>query len=225
MKVMKKQTNSKMCLICGIENEAGLKASFYEMEDKTVVSIFDYKEHHQSYPGRAHGGMITCMLDELIGRAIWIDEPQTWGTSKFDKEHRRMAIAEYTVLKQMFLSSEAIAFYEQNIKYFNDERYRSIANFLVEQNANGQSTDINDIISLIQLAELPNSEALVNIVSGLALSKESEYSITVLRDCYRVILEERSKIHDRYTLKKALEGKSPQEQARIVNDLVSRKKI
>ena len=146
-------------------------------------------------------------------------------TSKFDKEHRRMAIAEYTVLKQMFLSSEAIAFYEQNIKYFNDERYRSIANFLVEQNANGQSTDINDIISLIQLAELPNSEALVNIVSGLALSKESEYSITVLRDCYRVILEERSKIHDRYTLKKALEGKSPQEQARIVNDLVSRKKI
>lgn len=146
-------------------------------------------------------------------------------TSKFDKEHRRMAIAEYTVLKQMFLSSEAIAFYEQNIKYFNDERYRSIANFLVEQNANGQSTDINDIISLIQLAELPNSEALVNIVSGLALSKESEYSITVLRDCYRVILEERSKIHDRYTLKKALEGKSPQEQARIVNDFVSRKKI
>lgn len=81
MKVIKKQTNSKMCLICGIENEAGLKASFYEMEDKTVVTIFDYKEHHQSYPGRAHGGMITCMLDELIGRAIWIDEPQTWGVT------------------------------------------------------------------------------------------------------------------------------------------------
>ena len=81
MKVIKKQTNSKMCLICGIENEAGLKASFYEMEDKTVVTIFDYKEYHQSYPGRAHGGMITCMLDELIGRAIWIDEPQTWGVT------------------------------------------------------------------------------------------------------------------------------------------------
>lgn len=145
--------------------------------------------------------------------------------SKFDKEHRRMAIAEYTVLEQMFLHKQAIDFYEQNIKYFNDERYRSIANFLVEQNANGQSTDINDIINLIQLAELPNSEALVNIVSSLALSKQKEYSLTVVRDCYKVILEERSKIHDRYTLKKALEGKSPQEQARIVNDFVSRKKI
>ena len=81
MKVLKKQTNSKMCIICGIENKLGLQASFYEMEDKTVVSIFEYKEIHQSYPGRAHGGMITCMLDEIIGRAIWIDEPDIWGVT------------------------------------------------------------------------------------------------------------------------------------------------
>lgn len=81
MKVLKKQTNSKMCIICGIENKLGLQASFYEMEDKTVISIFDYKDIHQSYPGRAHGGMITCMLDEIIGRAIWIDEPDVWGVT------------------------------------------------------------------------------------------------------------------------------------------------
>ncbi len=81
MKVLKKQTNSKMCIICGIENTLGLQASFYEMEDKTVISIFDYKDIHQSYPGRAHGGMITCMLDEIIGRAIWIDEPNAWGVT------------------------------------------------------------------------------------------------------------------------------------------------
>ena len=81
MKVLKKQTNSKMCIICGIENKFGLQASFYEMEDKTVISIFDYKDTHQSYPGRAHGGMITCMLDEIIGRAIWIDEPNAWGVT------------------------------------------------------------------------------------------------------------------------------------------------
>lgn len=46
MKVLKKQTNSKMCLICGMENESGLKAPFYEMEDNTLVTIFEYKEIH-----------------------------------------------------------------------------------------------------------------------------------------------------------------------------------
>lgn len=81
MKVLKKQTNSKMCLICGMENEAGLKAPFYEMEDHTVVSIFEFHDFHQSYPGRTHGGMISCMLDEIIGRAIWIDEPTVWGVT------------------------------------------------------------------------------------------------------------------------------------------------
>ena len=81
MKVVKKQTNSKMCLICGMENEAGLKAPFYEMEDNTLITIFEYKEIHQSYPGRVHGGMISCMLDELIGRAIWISEPEMWGVT------------------------------------------------------------------------------------------------------------------------------------------------
>ena len=81
MKVVKKQTNSKMCIICGMENELGLKAPFYEMEDKSVVSIFEYKDHHQSYPERCHGGMITCMLDEIIGRAIWVLEPDIWGVT------------------------------------------------------------------------------------------------------------------------------------------------
>lgn len=81
MKVIKKQTNSKMCYICGIDNPFGLKAPFYEMEDGSVISIFEYKEIHQSYPGRAHGGLISAMLDEIAGRAIWIEEPTTWAVT------------------------------------------------------------------------------------------------------------------------------------------------
>lgn len=81
MKVVKKQTNSRMCVICGVENHAGLQAPFYEMEDHSVMTIFEFKEHHQSYPGRAHGGLISTMLDEIVGRAIWIDEPLMWGVT------------------------------------------------------------------------------------------------------------------------------------------------
>lgn len=81
MKVIRKQSNSKMCYICGMDNPFGLKAPFYEMENQTVVSLFRYQEMHQSYPERVHGGLITALLDEIAGRAIWIVEPNTWAVT------------------------------------------------------------------------------------------------------------------------------------------------
>ena len=81
MKVLKKQTNSKMCIICGMDNHAGVKAPFYEMENGSVISLFNFKDVHQSYPERTHGGLISTMLDEIIGRAIWVLEPEIWGVT------------------------------------------------------------------------------------------------------------------------------------------------
>ena len=71
MKVIQKQRNSKMCVICGLDNPYGVRAPFYSMEDGSVMSLFSYDEKHQSYPGRVHGGLITAMLDELGLRAVW----------------------------------------------------------------------------------------------------------------------------------------------------------
>ncbi len=56
-KVLKKQNSSKSCLVCGTQNELGLKADFYELENGELVSICNTKDWHQSYPGRVHGGM------------------------------------------------------------------------------------------------------------------------------------------------------------------------
>ena len=61
MKVISKQTNSKMCLICGLDNKLGLKANFYNMEDDSVGAIFTFKPEHQSYPERVHGGMLSAL--------------------------------------------------------------------------------------------------------------------------------------------------------------------
>ncbi len=71
MKVVEKQRNSRMCFICGLDNEMGLKAQFYSMEDKSTVSLFKFNKYNQSFPGRVHGGIITAMLDELGFRALW----------------------------------------------------------------------------------------------------------------------------------------------------------
>lgn len=80
-KVMKKQQNSKKCIVCGLDNELGLKATFYELENNELVALFKPLEEHQSYPGRLHGGIAGTILDETIGRAIMIKEADVWGVT------------------------------------------------------------------------------------------------------------------------------------------------
>jgi uncharacterized protein (TIGR00369 family) len=69
---MKKQPTSRMCFVCGERNPAGIHVRFYECDDGSVMARFTGAEHHQGYPGRLHGGVITAVLDEAIGRAIMI---------------------------------------------------------------------------------------------------------------------------------------------------------
>ncbi len=81
LKVIKTQNNSKNCLICGMENPFSIKAPFYVLEDQTIASVFKFKNQHQSYPDRTHGGMVSALLDELMGRALWIFEPEMFGVT------------------------------------------------------------------------------------------------------------------------------------------------
>lgn len=90
MRVVRKQRNSRMCVICGMDNAFGLKAQFYTMEDESVMTLFSYREEHQSYPGRVHGGLITAMLDELGFRAFWVHDENTLGvTLKLETKYRK----------------------------------------------------------------------------------------------------------------------------------------
>lgn len=84
IKVLSKQRNSKMCIMCGLDNEYGVRAPFYNMEDESVMTLFQYREQHQSYPGRVHGGLITAMLDEMGLRAVWAKyggDENIWGVT------------------------------------------------------------------------------------------------------------------------------------------------
>jgi acyl-coenzyme A thioesterase PaaI-like protein len=69
---MNKQPTSRMCFVCGERNPAGVHVRFYEREDGSVLACFTGADHHQGYPGRMHGGVITAVMDEAIGRAIMI---------------------------------------------------------------------------------------------------------------------------------------------------------
>ena len=90
MKVLSKQRNSRMCVICGLDNPFGVRAPFYNMEDGCVMTAFQFREEHQSYPGRVHGGLIAAMLDELGLRACWCQSEDIWGvTTSIDVKYRK----------------------------------------------------------------------------------------------------------------------------------------
>ena len=70
-----------MCVVCGVDNGLGLQGHFYELAGGEVAGIFQPRPEHQGYPGRMHGGLASAILDETIGRAINIREPDTWGVT------------------------------------------------------------------------------------------------------------------------------------------------
>jgi len=80
-RIVGKQENSAHCLVCGLKNESGLKAAFYELENGDVAAVFTPRTEHQSYPGRLHGGIAAGILDEVIGRAMLIRSRNAWGVT------------------------------------------------------------------------------------------------------------------------------------------------
>lgn len=80
--IRNKQPNSKMCLVCGVKNGSGMHSSFYELANGELLALFTPRPEHQSYPGRLHGGIISAILDETIGRAIMIAHAEKfWGVT------------------------------------------------------------------------------------------------------------------------------------------------
>ena len=81
-KVRNSQHISKNCLVCGIDNDFGLKTRFYETEENELVAVFQPMPEHQSYPQLTHGGISAAILDEVIGRAIMMTtDSHTFGVT------------------------------------------------------------------------------------------------------------------------------------------------
>ena len=57
-----------MCFVCGRENSIGLHMHFFAGNDGCVYADYVPRDEEQGYPGVMHGGILTAMLDELIGR-------------------------------------------------------------------------------------------------------------------------------------------------------------
>ena len=80
-KVVSVQNTAADCFVCGVDNEFGLHAKFYVLDDGDLAALVTFHPNHQSYPGRVHGGAISALLDEAAGRVVQIAEPDTWAVT------------------------------------------------------------------------------------------------------------------------------------------------
>ncbi|MEN6315251.1 MAG: PaaI family thioesterase [Clostridiaceae bacterium] len=80
-KVVKKQYTTRNCFVCGEKNRCGVRARFYELDNGEVAGIFKAPLEHSGYPGRMHGGVLSAIIDEAIGRSILISEPDAFAVT------------------------------------------------------------------------------------------------------------------------------------------------
>jgi len=59
------------CFACG-DIESGLHMRARAGEGLTVHGRFHVTEHHQGAPGLAHGGLLACAFDEVLGAVNWL---------------------------------------------------------------------------------------------------------------------------------------------------------
>ncbi len=68
---MEKLPRYKNCFVCGKENPVGLNLFFYTDKDK-VYADFIFGEEHVGFKDHVHGGLLSTLLDEVMGWTIFV---------------------------------------------------------------------------------------------------------------------------------------------------------
>ncbi len=69
----RRQPGSALCFVCGTDNPRGLGLTFFD-DGTQVWTDLHTEDHHQSWPGVLHGGIIASVLDETIARVAFLHD-------------------------------------------------------------------------------------------------------------------------------------------------------
>ncbi|MBP7634793.1 hypothetical protein KBA41_11550 [Candidatus Ozemobacteraceae bacterium] len=65
-----KLIDDKHCFVCGQRNSQGLQIALQKNDPGTCSTVWTSGPAHQGYAGIVHGGILTTLLDEMMGHAI-----------------------------------------------------------------------------------------------------------------------------------------------------------
>jgi len=147
------------CFICGRENHCGLSITF-QTDGERVFAEFKPAEHHVGYKDHIHGGILSAVLDEIMGWAICVKTGLLFNTWELSVRYllplqpgmEVRAVAEMVDDKHRYLTAEGyIEDSEGNIyakgwgKYFplKDEATDEILSYL--ENEDGGQPSMEDL--------------------------------------------------------------------------------
>lgn len=150
-------------------------------------------------------------------------QKQLLAPKSIQRDLKRLDLAERAVLAQMLVSRDALNYYEDNIKYFYDEIYRTIANYVSDYVASYDELDVAMIIDTIASGDHERKDAIIKeIVSITNEAEHVTYDEALLTDYKDVIDKTRKRIYEKDLVKKAFVGKSVREKARIADDYLKK---
>ena len=148
--------------------------------------------------------------------------------SRYNPENkllRRLLFAEREMLYQMLNNKEAVDFYEKELSGFYDETFRTIANYIVDYASRHEEMNVSDLIATLEEESPDNKDKLIQTMTDLQFEKNhpNNCSKELLDGLMKNMEEEREKIFEEDRMKNSLQGKSPQEQARLLAEYNKRK--
>ena len=79
----------QQCFVCGQDNEHGLRTK-YRQEGPRIITVFTGEARHQGFPGVVHGGLISSLLDETMGRTALFERAWVM-TGRLEVRYRQPA--------------------------------------------------------------------------------------------------------------------------------------
>jgi uncharacterized protein (TIGR00369 family) len=76
--VSEQERPARLCYGCGTANERGLHMEFRREGERTICE-YTPCDYQQGYPGRMHGGVVSTLIDEAMGWAVY--HAAKWGAT------------------------------------------------------------------------------------------------------------------------------------------------
>jgi acyl-coenzyme A thioesterase PaaI-like protein len=85
----------RLCYACGSGNDRGLHMTFRRDGERTICE-YTPCAYQQGYPGRMHGGVVSTLIDEAMGWAVY--HAREWGaTARLSVRYRHPVALEQTL--------------------------------------------------------------------------------------------------------------------------------